>query len=473
MSFDRKTILALSGALFVLVAAQLLLILWLKPGYGVADDGTILLLCDRIQSHGLWNEFRNFVVGDRSWGMFRPSYFFMSQLLYCTTQPNTTLLYFCNALFVFSTLAICGFFFYSTIDKPSWSRKLFVLGFIFICLAIYRTHDLFSIVGMQEKLVLLAGSLAIGVFSYFPLKNKTRESFFSGTTEILLIVTLLILGFSTKAQFLLFLPGLFLILVQRTHKESSRFLFLLRIFLYAVCSIIGALLIKKIASAGLYTTGYSTTRILHNLQTRQAIYLIAISVSSIALELFFLKNKRFTVENICTVLLPASFPLSYLAIMAPWSISDSYLLASTAPLIAFCSLSVWQKISLQKTYQCFYVIIFIAFVMTLGRGYRNIGRYSDFNKILYSKELLQLTSGPHTLIMSCDEGANLIKVYTQRFLGKKINTVTKYSSDIPSQHSIMLLGDSALCPVDMALKQNLTRISTPLFKDSFALYKLR
>jgi hypothetical protein len=253
----------------LILFGQLGLVLWQQPGYGQADDGTLLKICANPDNLGLLQSFSQFVIEDKNWGMLRPVYFWMIQALYCTTKFHPTWLYFLNAIFVFGIFALLAAALLRTLpdDRKLLPPSISISLMLLLSLCVYRTHDIFATPALQEKLVLLAGAFCIYVFTL------PKEKW------IWLGLPLsLFLGFSTKAQFLLFLPALFLLLIIK--RRSGAFYFYFFFFAFA-----GMGLVKWIAQNGSYTNRYSLQNVWANLSSRQALLLVALSLLSIFLEL--------------------------------------------------------------------------------------------------------------------------------------------------------------------------------------------
>lgn len=452
----------LGWALGILVLGYLALIVWMHPWYGVADDGTHLYTCDVVRERGFWNSLLLSVQGDLSWGMFRPLYYLYVKVVYCATDGHPTALYLINALISLASALAVGFAAFRIAPVITWSKKLYLAIFLLITLSIYRFHDSFFIAAMQEKLVLFAGALALYVLA----KSGGKRRLF---WDCLLIALCLLIGFSTKAQFLLFLPGIFL-LVLANGLDRRDAAFYIRVLFCGFMILVGMAAVKWIASQGSYTGGYSFAKLIENLFTRQGILLWGLGLLSLGLEIWFAIREGKGWSGVFRAMIPASMILSFVAIMAPWSLGDSYLLAPTAPLAAVCLLSLWQRASIHKTWPIFVALVLTASFMTFYRGYRGFGRWSDLNKVLFSQELEERVKANHLAFIPCMEGADLTQGYLRRFRGLEMKKTYKLEEGLTPTFAI---ADSALCKLPPEWKEKAVLVSKPLFPGSFALYDFK
>lgn len=452
----------LSWALGFIVLGYLALIVGMEPWYGVADDGTHLYTCDLVRDRGFFFSLKDSIVGDFHWGMFRPLYFFYTQVVYCGTEGSPTALYVINALISLASALAIGVAVLRIHPLVHWPRKLYLAVFLLIVLSIYRFHDSFFIAAMQEKLVLFAGAAAL-----YLIAGAGRERGLLG--DCFLIATCLLIGFSTKAQFLLFLPAIFLsvLAIGWDRRDVS---FYVRTFFCGFLILAGMVGIKWVASQGAYTGGYSFERLLNNLFTRQAILLWGLGLLSLGLELWFALREGKGWAGVFRAMIPSSMILSFVAIMAPWSLGDSYLLAPTAPLAAVCILSIWQRISIQKTWPIFIGLVLVATFMTFYRGYRGFGRWSDLKKVVFSREIEDRVKSNHLALIPCMEGADLIQGYMRRFRRLELNKTFQIQ---PGQTPTFAIADSALCKLPPEWKEKAVIVTKPLFSGSFALYDFR
>lgn len=449
----------------------LFLIGWLRPFYGVADDGSILSLCDSTWSQGFWATMARFIQEDASWGMVRPTYFLFSQTFYCATDGLPALLYAINLLLVIGAHAALGWALYLVLPKRNWPLQAFLPAFLLLSLAVYRFHDNLFIAGMQEKLVLFAGAALLGL-SYrvkFSKLSLSQLSLWLGLISLCLIV-----GLGTKAQFLIFIPLSLLILLAQGWESGLITRAWTSVFVVALVGISGALFIKWVSSQGGYTSQYSLSRVGQNLASRQAILLISLALLTLAGEFYFRRRENAPLPQWLRSLIPSSFLLGFLAIMSPWSIGDSYIIAPTAPMVAICILSLWQNFSWHKSGIALALLVVCSLLMTSYRGYRGFGRWHDLGAILKSDALQSLAQEKHVLLVSCMEGGDLFKIYAHRYHNLQLNVAMALPENSDKENSqIYTLADSALCPLAVGAEATVEKLTTPLFADSFTLYRVK
>ena len=473
MALQARDFFRFSGYfLGLILLAQLALILWLRPWYGIADDAHLLQICDQIQTEGNISAFLHFMKGDIGWGMFRPTFFLMTEVMYCPTQSDPTILYFINALFVFGVLFYSGSVLFRILPLQKWPKHQFLIAYMLVSLCYYRFYDHLYIVGMQEKLMLLAGTISLHFFA-----RRERGGFGVGSNsiakDILAISFCLALGFSTKAQFLLYLPALFLLLFINGLTRNFTGSHLVKLAFFLMVALAGMVIIKHISAHGGYTSRYSFSlpNLVSNLKTRSALVLIFVASFSLLWELR-VHGRKFQLVEIAQALIPASFIFSFLAIMAPWSIGDSYIIAPMAGFVAFCLVSAWQSFNIESTKYFLAPIIALAIALSLFRSYRGIGRYSDFRNVIFSPQLKEIYSKPHLVYMGCQEGSGLTPIYVERYLHAVLNT-TNEPLDVAEKAGVPIyaIADSALCKLDPTIVNKFKIISQPRFQDSFAIYE--
>jgi len=440
-------------------------ILYFQPWYGLMDDASLLDVCRSIKAGGVASTFHSFLVSDLSWGMLRPLYFIMINLLYCTTLDHPVALYLLNFLFVMAlTLFLIHTLFSLYIKKEKIHFNTLALAFVFTVL-FYRFHDLLLHPSLQEKIVLLFGALNL---LFFSRKNLIHSNF----TYYILGSILLVLGFLSKAQFLIFIPALYFILIlnfpiRRGWGNTLKHIWFLFILF------LGVFLLKQIASHGSYTQSYGFNHVFENLKKPTSICIFMFSIIGFIFnyKFFYGFQKK---ERVIYSILPISFFLSFLVVFSPWTISDGYLLSILAPFFGVQLYFIVQVIKKynEKLYPFLAVsLMLLAVFVTSYRSVRNFSRWGDLGKILFSQELKShLNQNNFFLIVPCEEGAQSVKKFLKfysDFDSKKVlQTLPNHNDE--GFKDYLFLGDSSLCPYLKTPAQKSLLI--PSFSKSFQLY---
>ncbi len=294
---------------------------------------------------------------------------------------------------------------------------------------------------------------------------------FAVAADCILLVLALALGFSTKAQFLAYLPGVFLILAASFLSAQRKAVPLGKLVLFLCCSFGGMYLIKALAARGVYTSGYSFSRVFENLASRQALLLIAVGVGSALFEAYHLRRDRRPVSEYLKALVPGSVVLSFVAILSPWAIGDSYIIAMTGPLCAACILSAMQRFPRERVVPLLAAVTVFALLLTTYRGYRGFGRLGDFRMALFGEPMKLLAVEPLTVVVPCMEGSDLVRMYLKRMTDYDVEVVRAIPA-VPKRKVVAIV-DAAICSFsDGAEMEKLRLVSTPRFTGSFGLYEL-
>ena len=394
----------------------------------------------------------------------------MTCIFQCAPEPDPTYLHAVNVVSVYAILLFCGRMFYYAMPLPRWEIRWFVPAFTLSTLCLYRWHDQFLQASLQEKLVLAAGALAIWLIH----TTERRASLSSHLRDSAAIIAALLLGMATKAQFLMFLPGLFLMLLAKDARSSSWKLFKLGLFICV--SLAGMIFIKWVASQGIYTANsYSLARVPTSLWNRTTLLMIAVALGSILFEARRAHKSGLGWPGLFRAAVPGTILLAFLTIMAPWGLGDSYIISPATPIVALCVLSAFQSWPERKTMLPLVFVAVFALALTGYRCYRGMGRWSDLRKLIFSDELRAYAHAqpPVTLFMSCMEGSDLTRIYLRRYNPESLLEIIYRPEDAKNER-IVTIADSALCPFRPDLfPGTFEMISKPRFNGSFTLYELR
>lgn len=447
----------ISLALFALF----ILIFLLKPWYGLMDDGTLANGCRALDQKSVLDITKQWIQGDKDWGMFRPFYPLMSLSLYCPTFGHPEWLFAINAVLVFAILLLLGFFVFKCTAIQNTSRLEFTGLFVLFSLCIYRTHDLFLHPSLQEKLVLLGAALG-----FFAVKIEIKKPW-GDAVEGVIFTLVLVIGLSTKAHYMAFIPALFLIKFSQIQKTSFRD-WVFKIGLPLLAAGVMAWEIHELAKSGSYTARYRLENVLMNLRKPTALKLFAVAAVLAWIELRWYKKSK----NL-TALLLGFFPtigiVSWIAIFSPWALDDGYTIACVAPFIA-AGVIVWlSRVSINLRKKIILVSCFACLFLTIYRGYRGLGRYSDLRKILFSQKMIEISDQKNALlIVPCYEGAALIKIYLERDVHHPVDILQENPPSSIEGRKKYALFDSALC--NAPIVGNWVALIAPSFQGSFGLY---
>jgi len=140
--------------------------LFYPPYWALMDDHAHLLLAEHgFNGQNLWQYVIGFVQSDLGWGMFRPLYAVFIYLFYGLFKGSSQIAY----LFIFFvntvTFWVWAVLFercigkFLSVDKPN-DIKIYRWLFFVFCFLFSPNYTLFFFASLQERLLLLFGSLA-------------------------------------------------------------------------------------------------------------------------------------------------------------------------------------------------------------------------------------------------------------------------------------------------------------------------
>lgn len=241
-----------AAGLGIPLLAVLLAILVIDPFYGVVDDGTLLGYVAQVGSEGFPSAWGDRLRSDvEEWGMVRPFYWAIAYAQYRAGVEGPAVLYLTNWAAFGAILAFAGVALGRAFRVPGSSRALF-LGVYGAAVFVYPwTLDLFAFPSYQEKWVVLA---AAGCFLWF----AERRDAVTGWRWYAVSVALLAAGSLTKAQFLIFLPALVLLVADAQREHPRRWW---RTGVVAGTGLAAAIALRVVAAGGDYTAGYGLRNI--------------------------------------------------------------------------------------------------------------------------------------------------------------------------------------------------------------------
>lgn len=457
--------------LFFLALLYLGCIIWWQPWYGLVDDGSLLSLCDKGQSEGWVNTFLGAVQSDLAWGMLRPIYYAYAALFYCATYGSPLAIALLNLFLVAACLIALGFGLYKLVPaQKALSRPLYLGLLLCGSLSFYRFHDLFLITSLQEKLVFLfAGLTLLTLHKSIDSARSAKGGPLAGNAALFLLCFLI--GLLTKAQFTVFIPAIFLLLIFHARQEKLKPISGL-LLLTTLLAAPALFLISQVAQRGAYTAAYSLDRVGTNLSSRQALFCLVLGLTQIVTVVINRNATRPAFIEILQRSIPGLLLLTYLAVMSPWNIADNYLLVFVIPLAvnALIHIAALERMWLRG---CVIIMILPASLLFSGwHGMRGYARLGDLRQIIEENSFSENSHWP--IYMSCMEGAVLMKGYFQRFRG--ITLDFKAFPEVASaerlpESEIRILADRSLCPVPKNLARNLEVERTSYLPGGFQIFR--
>jgi len=306
-------------ALFILTG-----VIIFRPFWGLMDDAThTFVLVPALERDGIVRGAWNYAVNDLEWGMFRPAYALMVYPLY---KPGMLwgagVTFFLTAIFSLFSLAYCTTVLAKMLGvSREWA--LVAVG------AFFYAYDLFQHPSLQEKLVILSGAALLRL-SWGPMVG-------SKFTHLLLFALAFLVGFGTKASFMIYFSIAFwaFFSARREQLLAKRSMMpWLQLGVLVVAGVIALIFLAVVSSRGGYTNvGYSAAKILPNLISLEGIFFVTPLIVFVVWVLrepayFWSRPERLT-----------AFlgVLAFLVIFLPWGIK-AYVQSVIAPV--YCCLCV-------------------------------------------------------------------------------------------------------------------------------------
>jgi hypothetical protein len=456
-------------------------LIYLRPFWGLQDDGNYIPSAEYFLKIGLWAGIKEVVLGDLKWGMVRPYMGALIVFLYGWTKETTFYTHILNIAWV---IGVHWYFFWailqSTMGKTftgssSSSRAEQIAILCLVSLSLPWMHWYFLIPAMQEKVVLLwaAGSI------HWLSSKKAQES----APFAFLLPTLVItfLGAISKAQFLVFGPLLVAPIIQGKYKHS-----LIKAASILAGFFTAGLILKWIASQGIYTKSYGLSAVMENLRNTRALFpLLFLAAAHCFASAFWVRKKeKRDWSEIFTLSAPAISMTAFLIIMLPWRLGG-YLYAAIIPFLALMA-ATWfyrlEKRLLKITATL--LLCTAALTMTSWRVYKQWLPLRDLRVIIEEARAGNWPKDAKKVWNSCMEGHSHLNYYLKEFgklsdvevlLGTETNIAQYYAKESPE--NIYWLTQKEWCPVvENAEKMDLDSRSLILggsMKSSFQLLHFR
>ncbi len=419
--------------------AVLLAIVLFDPYYGIVDDASLLGLVAEARDRGFGTVYAHSVWNDISgWGMVRPFYWGLAYGEYRIGAEGPMALYLVNWLATGAALLAAGLALASAFRVDARSRAVF-LGLYGAAVFVFPwTLDLFAFPSYQEKWVILGAALALWWFAS-PRRELPAWAWY-GVSVLVVAV-----GAATKAQFVVYLPALVLLLLhQRSRGEASwaRVAFVTAIGLAAA----GAL--RAVAWYGSYTSDFSTDNVSTQLRDHHFWLLCALAAVWAVYALARAVRGRGT---LWLDVIPLAVFAAFVIVFAQW---QGWLYTVIAPVVAGAFALAVSRVELRSVaYAVLAAGIVWACAWTAVRTNELYGSLASIREFVRSPVAVQLAKREEPVFISCQEGADAISGYVRREqglpLGVRPRSGVPWNSAAgspPPPEFRFALADAHLCP---------------------------
>jgi len=449
------------AVLLPFVTALLILIV-MRPYFGLADDWSFLVALDSAKHDGLWSMAIHYIQDDYAWGMIRPYYPFVSYVFYSLGLLSPLLMYVLNWAVVCGIVALLALVFARVFfPETSPSRRTFFLAFCAAYFILPQSTFLLIIAAMQEKWVLLATAAS---FFWF-LKQDERSPalrYYVGSVLVLAI------GFAMKAQFAMMIPALVIFLGLRA--ISGRLSFLRAAFII-LPSVLCLGFLKHVAAQGSYTSRFGgqnlLAKIVENLHSPQFLLIGAIGLLWAGFVLFSKRSPQG--KDKILWLLPSIFIFSFLALFLQWTYAG-YLMAGVAFITAMmCALWV-TTLSARWQLPAIVALALIASAVTVLKFSQRAGAYGSLGEFLGSNEIQTIARNKAPVFISCPEASVALRTYAKKFfeLDADFVSVDKVTPQTKPRYAFR---DRLFCPLGIGYNET-SVVWTSKKPDSFQLVTL-
>jgi hypothetical protein len=443
--------------------AVLVAILVFDPYYGIVDDASLLGLVSDVGHRGFWTVYWNRVSDDVSgWGMVRPLYWGLAYGEYRIGAEGPLALYVLNWLVTGVALLAAGFALASAF-RVHGERRLFFLGAYGAAVFVFPwTLDLFAFPSYQEKWVILGAALALSWFAA-PWKQLPPWAWYALSTAVVTV------GALTKAQFVVYLPALVLLVLHQRSKGETPWL---RVGFVLGLGVVAAVALRAVAWQGSYTSSFSTDNVSMQLHDGHYWVLAAAAVVWTAYIVVRLLRRRGT---LALDLVPLAVFTAFTVVFVQW---EGWLFTVIAPAAAGAFALAVSRLEQRRLAVAVTVAGVVWACTWIGvRTNELYGSLASIREFARSPQALALADRRQPVFISCEEGAGAISGYVRRERGAPLGVRprsgvpwnTAAGSPPPAQFRFAL-ADAHLCPalIDPAEWRTVWRSS---HKGGFTLYE--
>lgn len=423
------------------------LIVWKRPFWGPMDDHynalemVPIMWKEGVLRYAIW-----YGQSDLSWGMYRPTNPIMVFFLYSPAVLTAPwVLYVTNALVCIFLLYFSATVFERFVKAQRWLILLFTFAFFYM-------YDLFQHPSLQEKVVILFGTLLLWLLS------SPRRGWYMHLGIVLAVA----FGIMAKASFTIYLSMAVWVAFWRDPGISwgKRFLSALPL---ALLELFALGFFAVISRRGNYTTAnYSWEKILPNVASSAGI--LFVSALLLAFAWFRYSWKRGEEKN-PLVLTPAIGLAAFLAIFLPWGIA-AYIQSVIAPAFAALAALLATRI-LHHRFGWVYALGALALAMGAYRSYVNFTRLGDLGTMVALSPEWE-KAGVKEIYMPCSEGSGAMQRFFDKVSHANIKVLPWGAEPASVQHGRYVLYDQGLCPLPGRAAAVEGCRSEPIYAGSFA-----
>ena len=419
--------------------AVLLAIVLFDPYYGIVDDASLLGLVAEVRDRGFGTVYAHSVWNDISgWGMVRPFYWSLAYGEYRIGSESPTALYAVNWLATGAALLAAGLALGSAFRVEARARAVFLGAYGAAVFVFPWTLDLFAFPSYQEKWVILGAALALWWFAS-PRRELPAWAWYA------ISVLVVAVGAATKAQFVVYLPALVLLLVhQRSRGEASW----ARVAFVTAIGMLAAGTLRAVAWYGSYTSDFSTDNVSTQLRDHHFWLLCVLAALWGAYVIARAVRGR---GAIWIDLIPLAVFAAFVIVFAQW---QGWLYTVIAPVVAGAFALAVSRFELRwLAYAVVAAGIVWACAWTAVRTNELYGSLASIREFVRSPVAVQLAKRREPVFISCQEGADAISGYVRREQGLPLGVRPRSgvpwnaaAGSPPPPGFQFALADAHLCP---------------------------
>jgi hypothetical protein len=409
------------------------------PYYGIVDDASLLGLVAEVGQHGFGSVYWERVWDDiTSWGMVRPWYWALAYVEYRAGREGPLTLYVVNWAATGAALLAAGLALERAFRVPTRRRPVF-LGVYGVAVFVFPwTLDLFAFPSYQEKWVIAAAAMG---FAWFAAPYPRVPAWAWYATSVAVVAA----GSATKAQFVLFLPALVLLLLDQRRRGVVSWT---RVVFVSSISVIAAAALRAIAWYGSYTSSFSADNVPVQLRDH---YFWLVAALAAAWAIYTIEQARRGRGTLFLDLVPLVVFAAFTVVFAQW---EGWLFTVIAPVVAGAFALAISRVDRQFVA----VVVIAAGIVWAGawivvRGNELYGSLASIREFVRSPVAISLARRGEPVFISCQEGADAISGYVRRERGLPLGVRPR--SGVPWNSAAVsppppafrfALADERLCP---------------------------
>lgn len=397
----------------VLIATVIFLVF--PPFYGLMDDSNYIVQAPKFLEGPFLPQYAQWLSSDMmASGRFRPFLPFLMIFFYGPTQDSPLALHVFHAICALTLLALLSLAFgrlWARVypERPVVAQPVVFVPVFFSLLLLYPwTHIGIALPAMQEKMVLLAGAIALWGFT------SSRISLWPLWARFGFLCFLLLVGSFTREQFVLFFPLLLAAVFVRERKWPWETLG------YLTCMLALLVVIWLLGRHTGYKAKYGLATVRLTFAQSRSIWLfLGLSAASLVGVLADRSAAlRAKVPRLCF----GFSLLGFVLLMAPWGLGG-YLNVVAAPFSAACVLTLFPRDLATGRRRRVLLLGGLPLLAVAAFGVE-IGMdavvKNDLGRILQSEEM-KAAGRSGSLFAPCTEGMEVMNQYTVRFFGYQLN----------------------------------------------------